>query len=56
MGVARKQDEALTLYQILLFGGIAEKDWVQSNYEEEKKELESKTAFAITVFCMYLQG
>ena len=39
MGVVRRQDEALTVDQLLLIGDIAEKDWVKSNSEDENKEL-----------------
>ena len=31
--VVRRQDEALTVYQLILIGGLAEKDWVKSNIE-----------------------
>ena len=41
MGALRKQYKVLTVNQIFFIGDIAEKDWVNSNYEHEKKELES---------------
>ena len=56
MGVVKSQDEALTVDQLLLIGDIADKDWVKSNPEEEKKELESMIAFDTIEFCMSLQG
>ena len=34
MVVVRRQDEALTVYQHLLIGDIAEEDWSKSNSEE----------------------
>ena len=34
MGVARRQDEALTADQLLLIGEIAEESWSKSNDEE----------------------
>ena len=33
MGVVRRQDEALTVDQLLLISGIAEEDWSKSNSE-----------------------
>ena len=39
MVVMRRQDEALTVYQLLLVGDIYEKDWLKSKSEEEEKEL-----------------
>ena len=55
-GVARRQDDALTVNQLLLIGDITEKDWLKSNSEEENKELESTIAFTTIFFCMSLQG
>ena len=55
MGVARRQDEALKFDQLLLIGDISKKDWVKSNYEEEKKELESTIVLDIIAFCASLQ-
>ena len=43
--MVRKQDMALTVDQLLLFGNISDKYWFQSNYEEENKELESTISF-----------
>ena len=37
MVLVRRQDEALTVNQLLLIGEIAEEDWSKSNSEEEKK-------------------
>ena len=54
--MVRRQDEALTVDQLLFIGDIAEEDWSKSNFEEEKKELESKIAFATIAFCISLQG
>ena len=45
-----RQDEALTVDQLLLIGDIYEKDRVKSNYEEEEKELESMITFATISF------
>ena len=39
MGVMIRQNEALTVDQLLFMGDISEKDRVKSNYEEKKKEL-----------------
>ena len=33
MGVVRRQDEALTVNQLLFIGDISEEDWSKSNYE-----------------------
>ena len=41
----------MKIYQLLLIGYIAEKEWVHSDSEQEKKELESKIAFATIDFC-----
>ena len=40
IGVARRQDKALTVNQLMLIGDIYEEDWSKSNSEEEKKEPE----------------
>ena len=56
MGGEIRQDEALTVDQLLLIGEIAEEDWSKSNYEEEKKEMELTIAFATISFCMSLRG
>ena len=37
MGVARRHDKALKIYQLLLIGNIADNYWLKSNYEEENK-------------------
>ena len=50
MGVLIRQDEALTVDQLLLIGDIYEKDRVKSNSEEEEKELESMITFATISF------
>ena len=50
MGVVRKQDEALTVEQLLLVCEIAERDWNRSKYEEEKEEIESVISFLIIGF------
>ena len=54
--MVRRQDEELTVDQLLLIGEIAEEDWSESNYEQEKKELESKIELATIAFCVYLRG
>ena len=51
-----RQDEVLTVDQILLIGDIAEEDWSKSNSEEEKKELKSTMEFSTISFCVSLQG
>ena len=56
MGVVRRQDEALTVDQIMLLGEIAEEDWSKSKSEEENKELESEIAFSTIELCVSLQG
>ena len=33
IGVLRKQDEVMKIYQLLLIGYIAEKEWVHSDSE-----------------------
>ena len=38
--------------QLLFIGDIAEKDWVKSNSEEERKELESTIVFSTIEFCV----
>ena len=55
MVVARSHDQALTVDQILFIGEIAEEEWSKSNYEEEKKELESTITFAKIAFCVSFQ-
>ena len=55
MEVMRRQDEALTVNQLLLIGDIDEKDCLKSNYEEGKK-LELTISFATIAFCLSLQG
>ena len=50
--MVRRQDEALTVDQLLLIGNIYEKDWVKSNSEEERKELESTIVFSTIEFCV----
>ena len=54
--VLRYQDKTLTVDQILLIGDISENEWVQSNSEEEKKELEFTISFATIAFCVSLRG
>ena len=56
MVVVRGQDEALTVDKLLLMGDIAEEDWLKSNSEEEKKELELTTAFTTVAFCVSFRG
>ena len=54
--MVRRQDEALTVDQILLIAEIAEEDWSKSNSEEEKKELESTIEFSKISFFVSFQG
>ena len=56
MGLVRRQDEALTVDQLLLIGKIDEEDWSKSNSEEDKKELESTIALAKIAVCVSLRG
>ena len=55
-GGKARQDKALTVDQILFIGETAEEDWSKSNYEEEKKELESAIAFSTIAFFVYFWG
>ena len=54
-GVVRRQDEALTVDQLLLIGDIYEKDRVKSNSEEGKKKAELITLFATIAFFLSLK-
>ena len=56
MGVMRKQDEALTVDQLLGILEIMEKDWRSSTCEEEKKDIEEIAAFVVISFCVALRG
>ena len=56
MGIYRKQDEALTVEQLLSICDIAEEDWNKSQSEEEKKEIKSVMTFAVVGFCILLRG
>ena len=56
MGVVIRQDEALTIDQILLISDISENDWLNSNSEKEKKELNSEIEFSKIAFCVSTQG
>ena len=56
MGVIRKQDEALTVEQLLGVAELAEMDWQKSKCESEKKEIESMMAFVVIGFCLSLRG
>ena len=56
MGVVRKQDEALTVEQLLAVCEIAEDDWRKSKSEAEKKDIESVISFMIIGFCISLRG
>ena len=52
--MARSQDKAPTVDQLLLIGKIAEEDRSKSNSEEQKKELESIIELATIEFCVSL--
>ena len=52
--MVRRQDEALTVDQLLLIGDIYEKDRVKSNSEEGKKKAELITLFATIAFFLSL--
>ena len=54
--MARRQDRALTVDQLIVIRAIADKDWVKSNSKEEKKELESTIEFATIYVCVSLLG
>ena len=56
MGVHRRQDEALTVDQLLAVTELAESDWQKSVSQEEKKEIESVMAFVVIGFCLSLRG
>ena len=56
MGVIRRQDEALTVRQLMGILDIAEEDWQASSCLEEKKDIESVMAFMIIGFCVSLRG
>ena len=51
-----RQDEELMVDQLLLVCYISDKECLKSNYEEEKKELESTTALTKISFCVSLRG
>ena len=52
----RKQNEALTVEQLMAVCALAEKDWQTSQSEEEKKDIENSMAFIIIGFCVSLRG
>ena len=52
--VLRKQDKTLTVDNLLFIGNIADKDWVKSNSEEQKKDMESTIAFPTIAFFVSL--
>ena len=56
MGVIRKQDEALTIPQLLGFLDVAEEDWQKSSSPEERRAIEEVAAFTIIAFCIALRG
>ena len=57
MGVVRKQDEYITVNQLMPICKIPEKDWNESKLEEEKKEIEeSVISFIVIRFCISLRG
>ena len=56
MGVVRKQDDVLTVEQLLLVCEITEADWNKSKSKEEKKDIELVTSFMIIGFCISLRG
>lgn len=56
MGMLRKQDEALTLPQLLVFLEIAEEEWSNSRDRKERKLLEEVVAFVCVGFCVSLRG
>lgn len=56
MGVIRKQDEALTVKQLLALLDIAEQDWQAATDPAEKKRLEEVAAFICIGYCASLRG
>ena len=52
MGVMRKQNEALTVEQLMAICELAEKDWQAPKSESERKDIESFVAFVIIGFCI----
>ena len=56
MGVIRKQNEALTVPQLLAISNIAETDYQKSSCERERKDIEEMMSFLIIAFCLSLRG
>ena len=56
MGVIRRQNEALTVHQILAMLEITEQDWHRSACEKERKEIEEVACFAVIAFALSLRG
>ena len=56
MGVTRRQNEALTVPQLLAMLEVAEEDWQRSTWEKERKEIEEVCSFAIVTFVLSLRG
>ena len=56
MGVIRKQNEALTVEQLLGLTELGECDYQKSTCENEKRDIENLLAFVIIGFCLSLRG
>ena len=56
MGVIRRQNEALTVPQLLGILRIGEEDWQESRCEKERQEIEEVMSFVVIAFCVALRG
>ena len=56
MGMVRKQNEPLTLPQLLVFLEIVEEEWDETQDYKERKLLEEVASFVCIGFCVSLRG
>lgn len=56
MGIIRRQNEALTVPQLLALLALAEEDWQKSKIEVERKEIEELCCFCVIGFCLSFRG
>ena len=56
MGVCRKQNEAITVNQVMAVCEIAERDWSLSQSSAERKHIEEVVTFMVVGFCISLRG
>mmetsp|Transcript_12985 Transcript_12985/g.19314 ORF Transcript_12985/g.19314 Transcript_12985/m.19314 type:complete len:514 (+) Transcript_12985:1584-3125(+) len=56
MGMIRKQDEALTLAQLMVFLEVVEEEWSRASERKELKSLEEVAAFVCIGYCVSLRG